>query len=79
MQGYQYKVVPFIGSVKGGQPAANVSMQLEALIQGYAKEGWELAQVADVNIEVKPGCLAGMFGADVSYQRYDQVIFRRPA
>lgn len=73
---YQYKVVPFIGQSKGRLSAAEVASQLEFAISQYASQGWEFYQLSDVNIEVRPGCLAGLFGAEVQYARFDQLIFR---
>jgi hypothetical protein len=49
------------------------------VINHYAGQGWELYTICDVNIEVKPGCIAGLLGAKTEYVRYDQVIFRRLA
>jgi hypothetical protein len=74
---YQYKVVPFIGKIKGKQSAEEVSSQLQGVIDSITQQGWEFYQMADVNIEVKPGCLAGLSGAKESYVRFDQLIFRR--
>jgi hypothetical protein len=74
--GYQYKVVPFIGQAKGSLSAAAVAQQLEMVILQYASQGWEFFQLSDVNIEVQPGCLSGLFGAKVQYVRFDQLIFR---
>lgn len=76
MPKYQYTVVPFIGQIKGRQTASSVSGQLQDLIEHYAAQGWEMHQVTNVNIEIKPGCLAGFFGARASYIRFDQVVFR---
>lgn len=73
----QYKVVPFIGKIKSSQSASEVSSQLQAVINAEASQGWELDQVQAVNIEVKPGCLAGLFGAKEVYIKFDQVIFRK--
>lgn len=73
---YQYKVVPFIGQSKGTLSAADVARQLESVISQHVSEGWEFYQLADVNIEVKPGCISGLFGAQVQYVRFDQLIFR---
>jgi hypothetical protein len=42
----------------------------------YVSSGWELYQLVDVNIEVQPGCIAGLFGATTQYIRFDQLIFR---
>ena len=77
MSQYEYKAVPFIGSIKKGQGADAVAVQLSSAINSYASAGWEFSQLGDVNIEVKPGCLAALFGASVSYIRFDQLIFRR--
>ena len=77
MAKYQYVVVPFIGQIKSRQSAAEVSVQLQNLINHYAAQGWEFYQLNDVNIEVRPGCLASLFGARAAYIQFDQVIFRR--
>ena len=74
---YTYRVMPFIGRIKGNQTAGDVADQLEALIDEGVKEGWEFDQVSNVNIEVKPGCLSGLFGAKESYTRFDMVIFKK--
>lgn len=73
---YEYKAVPF--STKGHQAAQVVSDELTNAINQHANQGWEFVQLADVKIEVQPGCLAGLLGAGVSYTRFDQIIFRRP-
>ena len=77
MAGYQYQVVPFIGRIRGSQSADEVGKQLQAVIDQYTGQGWEFHTLSNVNIEVRPGCLAGLFGASVSYVRFDQLIFRR--
>lgn len=75
---FQYKVVPFIGQSKGSVSASEVASQLESAISQHTSEGWEFYQLTDVNIEVQPGCLGGLFGATVQYVRFDQLIFRSP-
>ena len=75
----RYRVMPFIGKIKSNQSAVDVSNQLEALIGEGAKEGWLFEQVASVNIEVQPGCLAGLLGAKADYTRFDMVVFRKDA
>lgn len=72
-----YRVLPFIGKIKGKQTADNVSDQLEELINKGDAEGWEFSQLGNVNIEVQPGCLAALFGAKASYIRYDMAIFKK--
>ena len=78
---YEYKVVPFIGKLKSGlfsvQDAGDVSKQLQAVINEHAGQGWEFVTLNDVNIEVKPGCLAGLFGAKIAFIPFDQVVFRK--
>ena len=75
----RYRVMPFIGKIKGNQSAADVSNQLEGLINEGAKEGWQFEQVNNVNIQVQPGCLAGLFGAKEDYVRFDMVVFKKDA
>jgi hypothetical protein len=74
---FQYKVVPFIGRIRGSGTAEEVSKQLQTLIASETRDGWEFSQLGDVNIEVSPGCIAALFGAKVSYVKFDQLIFRR--
>lgn len=73
---YQYKVVPFIGRNRGRLSAEDVASQLGTLISQHVADGWEFHQLSDVNIEVRPGCIAGLFGASAQYVRFDQLIFR---
>jgi hypothetical protein len=73
---HKYKVVSFLGQNKGSLSAADVATQLERVINQYAVNGWEFYELADVNIEVRPGCIAGLFGASAQYVRFDQLIFR---
>ena len=73
----KYRVLPFIGKIKGSQSAKDVSDQLEVLLNQGTKEGWEFVQINNVNIEVQPGCLAGIFGAKADYVRFDMAVFRQ--
>ncbi len=75
----KFRVIPFIGKIKGSQSAKDVSDQLETLINQGAQEGWEFVQINNVNIEVQPGCMAGIFGAKANYVRYDMAVFRKNA
>jgi hypothetical protein len=72
-----YQVMPFIGRINSKQSANDVSDQLEALINEGAANGLEFVQLSSVNIEVKPGCIAGLLGAKESYTRFDMAIFRK--
>lgn len=77
MVDFKYKVVPFIGTIKGSQGAELVSTQLQGVIDEYVSQGWEFYELTNTNIEVRPGCIAGLFGASVTYSRFDQIIFRK--
>jgi hypothetical protein len=79
MGNYVYYAVPFIGKIKSGQTADEVSRQLTALINEQAAKGWEFYQLGEVRIQIAPGCLAALFGARNSYVSYNQVVFRREA
>ena len=74
---YEYKVAPFIGKLRSGLPIDDVSRQLELAIAQHATGGWEFYQLGEIGIEVKPGCLAGLLGAKVVYDTYNQLIFRK--
>jgi hypothetical protein len=77
MLSYEYRVEPFIGQIKNKGSAHEVAAQLSEVINRFGKDGWEFCQVSDVNIEVRPGCLAGLLGSQTSYMRFDQIVFRR--
>lgn len=77
MTKYQYKVVPFIGKIKGNQNIGEVSAQLLDEINKGAQNGWEFYQLGDTQIKVKPGCVSGLFGSRATYIKLDQLIFRK--
>ena len=72
----KYQVIPFIGRIKGKQTANDVSDQLEELINKGVDNGLEFVQLGAVNIEVRPGCLAALFGKKADYTRFDMAIFK---
>jgi len=78
---YLYKVVPFSGSFKTGvlgrEGPETASKQLEDVINSHVSQGWEFYSVSQINMLIKPGCLAFLFGDRRSTVPYDQVIFRR--
>lgn len=77
MPNYQFRVIPFMGRIKGSGSADEVSAQLQSAIAALAREGWEFDSLGNVNIEVQPGCLGALLGAKANYVRYDQLIFRQ--
>ena len=78
---YEYKVIPFIGQVKGEkftwENAKDVATQLSNLIEKETKGDWEFYRVDRVAIQVKPGCMAALLGAKATFIDFDQVIFRK--
>lgn len=75
-----YSALPFQGSLRSGQTASAVASQLEALLNGASASSPEagVCVVGPVSIQVQPGCLAGLLGAEASFLRYDQIIWGPP-
>ena len=78
---YEYLVVPFVGNLKSGvfsvENASRVSQQLQEVIDRHGSQGWDFYRIDKVNIQIKPGCLASLFGAQLFFITFDQVIFRK--
>ena len=76
---FEYKAVPFLAAVKGrdAKSAGEAAAQLTAVINGNAVSGWELYQLASVNVEVRPGCLGLLTGGRAGTLQVDELIFRR--
>lgn len=74
---YEYLVIPFQGQLREGGQVAEVSNQLQKVINKYSSEGWNFVAVNNINIQITPGCLSILSGARQSYVTYDQIIFRR--
>lgn len=79
---FEYRVVPFVGNLRSGvfsvENATNVTSQLQEVINKNTGQGWEFYSMEKVDVQITPGCLAGLLGARVSFITFDQVIFRRP-
>lgn len=74
---YGYKIVPFLASVSGVVEGGAVAKQLQAAIDEHAVADWEFYGLVSPEVKVRPGCLAGLFGAKESYTRFDQLVFRK--
>jgi hypothetical protein len=79
MANIEYKVVPFIGKIKSSGSTQEVATQLQSAINQNAIDGREFHSFNDVNIQVQPGCLAGLLGAKAAYVKFDQLVFKRGA
>ncbi len=76
---YEYKSLPFQGVNQKEIDVTQVAGQLTIKINEQVNDGWEFVQHCDVGIWVKPGCIAGLFGAAGQNRTSNQLIFRRPA
>ena len=77
----EFKVVPFVGQIKGGffskEGPGTASRQLEDVINTHGKQGWDFVEVSHIYILVQPGCIGGLFGQKANTIVYDQVIFKK--
>ena len=80
---YEYNVVGFKAEIKAREArsavgAEKVSVQLCAVLEEYSREGWELQGQYRFGVDVKPGCISGLFGASTVQLDIEQLVFRRP-
>ena len=73
----QYRVVPFMGRISAKGSTQEVAFQLQTAINQGVGDGWLFHSYCDVEIEVQPGCLGGLFGAKPTYVKYGQIVFVR--
>jgi hypothetical protein len=74
----EYKVVPFVASVKNLEGAQQAAMQLEALILQAAAEGWQYMGLESVETFVAG--TGGCFGIGAQPGRltsYSMAVFQR--
>ncbi len=71
----RYHVVPFKGVINEKQSANDVSKQLEEVLNYGARNGWTFEHLNSVNIEVRPGCFAWLFGLHRETTKHDMVVF----
>jgi len=50
---------------------------LSTIVNQEAQQGWEFFRVDSLGVKMKPGCLAGIFGAGETDRMYYVVTFRR--
>lgn len=50
---------------------------IESIINRYAAQGYELAQVAQISVAEQPGCLASIFGAKTISTTYNALFFKK--
>ncbi|QFS86284.1 MULTISPECIES: DUF4177 domain-containing protein [unclassified Marinobacter] len=79
---YQYKMVqvpPNIEVQAKQQRGNEAAAYLEDVVNTYAKDGWEFYRVDAIGVNVKPGCIAGLFGQKEALSTYHVVSFRKQA
>ena len=62
----EYKVVHFVPSLEhgvlGGAKGVPVEKQVERVLNEHVSQGWVLVDYDAVHVQVRAGCLAGLFG-----------------
>lgn len=79
---YQYKMVqvpPNIEVQAKKHKGNEAAVYLEDIVNTHAKDGWEFYRVDAIGVNVKPGCMAGLFGQKDMLNTYYVVSFRKQA
>ena len=78
--GYQYRMVQLNPIVPTENDKGDeVGNYLQSIVNDHAKQGWEFYRVDTVGVKIKPGCLAGLFGAKEGYKECFIASFRAPS
>lgn len=78
---YTYKmqqVPPNISIESKGQKGNEAAAYLEAVVNEQARNGWEFHRVDPIGVQVRPGCLASLFGQKADETTYYVITFRKP-
>lgn len=79
---YTYKmqqVPPNISIESKGRKGNEAATYLEVVVNEQARDGWEFHRVDPIGVQVRPGCLASLFGHKTEQSTYYVITFRRPA
>jgi hypothetical protein len=77
---YEYHMVqmpPNISVAKKGYAGNEAAGYLQEVVSGMSREGWEFFRIDSIGVQVKPGCLAALFGSKVEERLYYVATFRR--
>jgi hypothetical protein len=75
--GYHYTMVQLNPVVPTENDKGNeVAIYLQEIVESYVKQGWEFYRVDTIGVKIKPGCLAGLFGAKEGYKECFVATFR---
>ena len=78
---FQYKMVqvPPTISVKSKEyKGSEAATYLDDIVNQMATQGWEFYRVDPIGVQVRPGCLAGLFGQRVQERTFYVITFRAP-
>ena len=74
----QYKTVALDRVVgKAGQKFSSVINPVAETVKKEAVGGWEFVAITEVPIYVKPGCIAGLMGANGSYDYAIMIVYKK--
>ena len=76
---FEYKMVqiPPNVSVQAQAQGNEAAGYMQSVVNSEATEGWEFYRVDSIGVEVRPGCLGGLFGRKAEGSVYHVITFRR--
>ncbi len=75
-----YKMVqipPQVAIGEGSSSRGVAAKYLESVVNEYSELGWEFQRVDAIGVQVNPGCLGGLFGAQTQQFNYYVITFRQ--
>lgn len=78
---YTYKMVqipPNVSVEMKGRKGNEAAVYLQTVVNQHAEKGWEFQRVDSIGIQVRPGCLGGLFGQKPEQEQYYVITFRKP-
>jgi hypothetical protein len=77
---YSYKMVqvpPNIEVTSKGQRGNEAATYMSDVVNQHARDGWEFYRVDPIGVNVKPGCIASIFGQKEVLYTYYVICFRK--
>ncbi len=77
---YQYKMVqvpPNIAVDMKNSSGHDAADYLEGVVNTFAQEGWEFHRIDTIGVQVRPGCMASLFGQKAETNSYYVISFRK--
>jgi len=79
---YTYKMIqvpPNIEVAMKQHKANEAAAYLEEVVNEMASQGWEFYRIDPIGVQLKPGCIASLFGQKAVAITYYVITFRKPA